>query len=129
MENLRSWLRSLAFWELDNNIPKSKWGLKLLMSFPENSASLAATIDMTVTASEHGYGAILSAIFTKYAPFLEAAAPAAIDAFFFGPERSRSESFSAYIATKELALQDMEAQVGEKMPPRIAGRILLKPRG
>eukprot|EP00913_Durusdinium_trenchii_P034108 g31923.t1 len=40
--------------------------------------------------------------------------------------RSRSESFSAYIATKELALQDMEAQVGEKMPPRIAGRILLK---
>ncbi|CAK9044748.1 unnamed protein product [Durusdinium trenchii] len=126
VENLRSWLRSLAFWELDNNIPKSKWGLKLLMSFPENSASLAATIDMTVTASEHGYGAILSAIFTKYAPFLEAAAPAAIDAFFFGPERSRSESFSAYIATKELALQDMEAQVGEKMPPRIAGRILLK---
>ena len=100
-----------------------------MMSFPENSASLAATIDMTVTASEHGYGAILSAIFTKYAPFLEAAAPAAIDAFFFAPERSRSESFSAYIATKELALQDMEAQVGEKMPPRIAGRILLKPRG
>lgn len=72
---------------------------------------------MTVTASEPAHGTILRAIFTNHAPFLEAAAPAAIDAFFFGPERSRSESFS-YIATKELAFQDMEAQVGEEMPPR-----------
>ena len=77
--------------------------------------------------SEAGYGAILSAIYTKYQPFL-AAAPASVDsdAFFFGTERNRSESFSTYVASKEIALQEMESHVGEKLPPKLAGRILLK---
>ena len=84
VENLRFLASFIGLLELDNNIPKSKWGLKLLMSFPENSAprKLAETIDMTITALEAGYGVILGAIFSKRAPVLEAAAPAAIDAFF-----------------------------------------------
>ena len=128
VELLRSWLRSLAFWELDNNTPKEKWGLKLMQAFPEGTPprKLSETIEMSVLTAEAGYGAILSAIYTKYLPFLEAAAPASIDAFFFGTERNRSESFSTYVASKEIALQEMESHVGEKLPPKLAGRILLK---
>jgi hypothetical protein len=60
---------------------------------------------------------------------LEASGPAAVENFFYGNERSKNESFSTYIAAKEIALQEMESHLGEKLPPRIAGRILLRHAG
>ena len=44
--------------------------------------------------------------------------------FFYGNERSKNESFSTYIAAKEIALQEMESHLGEKLPPRIAGHLV-----
>jgi hypothetical protein len=128
IETLRPWLRQLSYWELDNHVPRQRWGIKLLQSFAEGSAprKMAEALDMPTILSEHGYGTILSEILNKYGPYLEAIGPAAVDNFFFGAERSRHETFSNYIAAKELALQEVEAQLGEKVPPRIAGRILLR---
>ena len=128
VETLRPWLRQLSYWELDNNVPKTRWGIKLLQSFTDGSAprKIAETVDLSVVLSEQGYGTILTEIMTKYGPFLEAIGPAAIDHFFYGFEGSRQESFSNYIAAKEVALQELEAQLGEKVPPRIAGRVLLR---
>ena len=62
----------------------------------------------------------------KYGPYLEAAGPASIETFFYGTERNRNENLSTYIAAKEVALQELESHLGEKLPSRIAGRILLK---
>ncbi|CAL1162757.1 unnamed protein product [Cladocopium goreaui] len=128
IETLRPWLRQLSYWELDNHVPRQRWGIKLLQSFAEGSAprKMAEALDMPSILSEHGYGTILSEILNKYGPYLEAIGPAAVDNLFFGAERSRHETFSNYIAAKELALQEVEAQLGEKRPPRIAGRILLR---
>ena len=128
VESLRPWLRQLSYWEVDNNVPRARWGMKLLQSFAENSVprKIAESLDLSVVLSEAGYGAILTEIMTKYGPYLEAIGPAAIDQFFYGMERSRNDSFSNYIASKELALQELEAQLGEKVPPRIAGRVLLR---
>ena len=128
IDSLRPWLKSLALWEMDNHLPRQKWGVRLLQCFAEGSAprKIAETIETSTLLSEAGYGAILSAIMTKYAPFLEAVGPAAIDHFFYQVERSRNDSFSTYIAAKELARQELEAQVGERVPDKIAGRILLK---
>ena len=96
VETLRGWLKQLSLWELDNNLPKSRWGLKLLQSFSDGSPprKIAETIDLNTLVSEHGYGAILTAILNKYSPFLEAAGPAAVEAFFYGSERSKNESFA-----------------------------------
>eukprot|EP00435_Cladocopium_sp_Y103_P029491 s406_g7.t1 len=123
VESLRSWLRQLSLWELDNNMPKNCWGLKLLQTFAENSAPrrLAETAEMSVLTSEAGYGAILSAIMAKFSPFLEAAGPAAVENFFYGGERAKSESFATYVANKEVSLQELESYLGKKLPPRIAG--------
>jgi len=131
VETLRGWLRQLSLWELDNNLPKNRWGLKLLQSFSEGSAprKIAETIDVSTLTSDAGYGAILSAILAKYAPFLEAAGPASIEAFFYGGERSKQESFSTYVAAKEVALQELEANLGERLPTKVAGRILLRHAG
>ena len=127
-DSLRPWLKSLALWEMDNHLPRHEWGVVLLQCFSEGSAprKIAETIETSVLLSEEGYGAILSAIMTKYTPFLEAVGPAAIGNFFYQAERSRNDSFSTYIAAKELARQELEAQVGERVPDKIAGRILLK---
>ena len=128
VETLRMWLKQLSLWEVDNNVPPARWGMKLFQSFTQRSPprKIAETIDLSVISSSYGYSAILSAIMQKYGPFLEAAGPAAIENFFYGNERNRGESLATYVAAKEVALQDMEAQLGERLPPRIAGRILLR---
>ena len=127
VETLRGWLRQLSLWKLDNNLPKSRWGLKVLQSLHEGSAPrrIAETIDLTVLTLEAGYSAVLSALMTKYSPFLEASGPAAVENFFYGTERAKNESFATIVAAKEIALQEMEGYFGERLPPRIAGRILL----
>ena len=131
VESLRAWLRQLSLWELDNDLPKSRCGLKLLRSFSEGSAprKIAETIDIPTLTSDAGYGTILSAILAKYSPFVEAAGPAAVETFVYGCERARNESFSTYVAAKEVALQEMEAHLGERLPTKIAGRILLRHAG
>ncbi|CAK9108665.1 Copia protein [Durusdinium trenchii] len=127
-ETLRSWLRQLSLWELDNNTPKERWGLKIMQSFPEQSIPrrLCETIDIGILSSPQGYSAVLSAILQKYGPYIEAAAPAAIENFFYAGERQRGDTFSSYIAAKEVALQELESNLGEKLPSKVAGRILLR---
>ena len=102
--------------------------IKLLQSFPEGSQPrrIADTIPTQVLLSPGGYAAILGALHQKYAPFLEASAPQAIDKFLFEGERQRGESFTAFIAAKQLARQEMELQLGEVVNDKLCGRILLK---
>lgn len=125
---LRSWLKLLAIWEYESTVPMDKRGIKLLQSFPDGSQPrhIADTVPVEVLLSPQGYGEILSAIHQKYAPFLEASAPQAIDHFLFEGERSKGESFSAFIATKQLQRQEMEAQMGERVSDKLCGRILLR---
>ena len=131
VDSLRQWLKALALWEMDNHLPRAKWGLRLLQSFSEGSAPrrIAETIDTGILLSDQGYGAVLSAIMSKYSPYLEAVGPATIDQFFFQGERGRNESFASYIAAKEIAKQEIENHVGERVPDRIAGRVLMKHAG
>eukprot|EP00913_Durusdinium_trenchii_P021790 g20473.t1 len=125
---LRSWLKLLALWEYEPNVPMEKRGIKLLQSFPEGSQPrrIADTIPTEVLLSPGGYAAILGALHQKYAPFLEASAPQAIDKFLFEGERQRGESFTAFIAAMQLSRQEMELQMGEVVNDKLCGRILLK---
>ena len=128
---LRSWLKMLAFWEVDNSTPKAKWGLKLYQSFQEGSAprKVADQIPTEVILSETGYAAILQALMLKYQPYLAIAAPASIDAFFFSGDRARGESFTSFIANKEIQRQEMNLMVGQEVNDLVCGRILLRQAG
>ena len=130
-ESLRSWMCQLSLWELDNNTPKERWGLKIMQSFPEGSAPrrLCEAIDIGVLSSPQGYSAVLSAIVQKYGPYIEAVAPATTENFSYAGERSKQDTFATYIAAKEIALQELESNIGERLPSKIAGRILLKHAG
>ena len=98
--------------------PADKRGIKLLQSFPEGSqpGRIADTVPTEVLLSVRGYSAILS----------EASGPQAIDKFLCEGDRAKNESSAAAIAAKELARQEMEAQLGEQVTDRLCGRILLK---
>ena len=124
---LRSWLKLLALWEFESQVPLEKRGIKLLQSFQEGSQP--RRIADTVLLSSRGYSAILTALQEKYAPVLEASGPKAIDRFLFEGERQKGESYTSFIAAKEIARQEMESFLGEKVCDKLCGRILLRQAG
>ena len=125
---MRSWLKLLAYWEIESTVPKEKWGLRLYQSFPEGSKprQIADQIGMQDLLSVDGYSLVLSAVIAKYRPFLEVAGPAAIDRFLYSGERAKGESFANYIAAKEVARQEVENHLQEPLNDKVAGRVLLR---
>ena len=74
---------------------------------------LCEAIDIGTLSSPRGYGAGLSSnLAKKYGPYI--VAPASVENFFYAGERQKSDTFSTYIAAKELALQELESNIGEK---------------
>ncbi|CAJ1430752.1 unnamed protein product, partial [Effrenium voratum] len=112
-------------------VPLEKRGIKLLQSFQEGSQPrrIADTVPTEVLLSSRGYSAILTALQEKYAPVLEASGPKAIDRFLFEGERQKGESYTSFIAAKEIARQEMESFLGEKVCDKLCGRILLRQAG
>ncbi|CAE7808261.1 GIP, partial [Symbiodinium sp. CCMP2456] len=129
--SLRTWLKLLAHWESETTTPKHKWGIRLYQSFAESSEphKIADQVDLANVLSEKGYSMILTAIVQKYKPFLDVAAPAAIDHFLFAGERQRGQAFATFIAQKEVARQEMEQYLQEKLNDQVAGRVLLRQAG
>ena len=125
---LRTWLKLLAHWESETSVPKEKWGIRLYQSFQENSEprKIADQVPLSDVLSPQGYGLILSSLMTKYKPYLDVAAPAAVDKFFYAGERQKGQTFASFIAAKEVARQELENHLQERVPERIAGRVLLR---
>ena len=123
---LRSWLRLLGFWEVECTMPKEKWGIKLHQALSGDARKVAESVDPAVLMSANGYAAILTALTTKFKPYLEVAGPLSIDAFFFTGERQQKEAFTNYVARKESQRQELEAQTGAALDPLVGGRILLR---
>ena len=123
---LRSWLKSLAFWERDNATPKSKWGVKLYQALSDDAKRIAETVPTEEILTENGYGKILTALLAKYKPYLEAVGPVSVDNYLFTGERQKGEAFTTYIARKEVQLQELESQIGATLHPLVSGRILLR---
>ncbi|CAE7354183.1 unnamed protein product, partial [Symbiodinium sp. CCMP2456] len=126
--SLRTWLKLLAHWETETSVPREKWGIRLYQSFQESSEprKIADQVPLSDVLSARGYGLILSALMTKYKPYLDVAAPASIDRFFYAGERQKGQTFAAYIAGKEVSRQELETHLQESIPDRVAARILMR---
>ena len=101
-------------------------GLKLYHALTGDAKQIAEQVTSEVVLSEHGYGAILTCLLEKFRPYLEVTGPMSVDIFLYSGERTKGEAFANYLARKEVQKQEMEAQIGEKLSPLVAGRILLK---
>ena len=122
---MRSWLKLLAYWESETTLARDRWGLRLYQSFPEGSQPRKIA-DQVPMNSEKGYGMILTALMAKYKPYLEVAGPTSIDKFFYTGKRGKTETFATYVADKEVARQEMESHLQERLCERVAGRVLLR---
>ena len=71
-----------------------------------------------------GYAKVLESLVLKYKPFLEIEGPASVDRFLYAGERGKGESFASFIAGKEVARQELEANLGERLNDQVAGRVL-----
>ena len=113
---------------METTLSRDKWGIRLYQSFAEGTQprKIADQVAMEDLLSARGYGLILSALMAKYKPFLDIAGPTSIDKFFYMGERGKSESFATFLAAKEVARQEMEQNLQERIPDRVAGRILLR---
>ena len=49
-----------------------------------------------------------------------------MDKFFYAGDRQKGESFTTFVANKELALQELEMQLGDAVNTKITGRVLLR---
>ncbi|CAE7943636.1 unnamed protein product [Symbiodinium sp. KB8] len=112
----------------ETTVPKEKWGLRLYQSFPEGSQprKISDQIPMNELLSAAGYDKVLTALMMKYRPFLEVAGPASVDRYFYSGDCHKGDSFAAFIAAKEVARQDLENHLGEKLSDEVAGRVLLR---
>lgn len=84
VESLRPWLKSLALWEMDNHLPRSKW---VWCNIVSNSGKVCSILGSRRSCGNR------PVFFSNQA------------------ERPRNESFSTYIAAKEVARQELEAHV------------------
>ena len=123
---LRSWLKQLGMWEQETTIPRARWGIKLYSALGEEARRIADVVPPEVLTGEGGYSAILTTLMARYKPYLEAIGPQSVDNFIYTGDRARGESFASFLSRKEVAKQEMEAQLGSVMNPLIAGRILLR---
>ncbi|CAJ1392757.1 unnamed protein product [Effrenium voratum] len=126
--DLRTWLKLLSHWELETTLPKARWGLKLYQSFTDKTPPrrLADSIPVEKMLTEEGYGLILSALVNYYRPHLDIQGPSSVDRFFYAGDRQKGESFTTFVANKELALQELEMQLGETLNTKVTGRVLLR---
>ena len=124
----RSWLKLLALWEAETTLSRERWGLRLYQSFPENSQPrrIADQIPMGELLKPSGYSLVLNALIAKYKPYLEIEGPASVDKYFYSGERAKGESFSSFIAGKEVSKQELESNLGERLNDKVAGRVLLR---
>ncbi|CAJ1437918.1 unnamed protein product [Effrenium voratum] len=125
---MRTWLKLLSHWELETTLPKARWGLKLYQSFTDKTPPrrLADSIPVEKMLTEEGYGLILSALVNYYRPYLDIQGPSSVDKFFYAGDRQKGESFTTFVANKELALQELEMQLGETLNTKVTGRVLLR---
>ncbi|CAJ1348032.1 unnamed protein product [Effrenium voratum] len=108
--------------------PRARWGLKLYQSFTDKTPPrrLADSIPVEKMLTEEGYGLILSALVNCYRPYLDIQGPSSVDKFFYAGDRQKGESFTTFVANKELALQELEMQLGDAVNTKITGRVLLR---
>ncbi|CAJ1399663.1 unnamed protein product [Effrenium voratum] len=109
-------------------MPNARWGLKLYQSFTDKTPPrrLADSIPVEKMLTEEGYGLILSALVNYYRPYLDIQGPSSVDKFFYAGDRQKGESFTTFVANKELALQELEMQLGETLNTKVTGRVLLR---
>ncbi|CAE7818610.1 RE1 [Symbiodinium sp. CCMP2592] len=119
------WLKELKLWEFETEVPKNKWGAKLLRQLTGPARAAADGLTFEEVACEKGMENVLTVLKEHFAPHLETSLPKAMEAAIYGEVRSGREGFAEYVIRMEHAFKELERE-GVTLPPVAAGYIIYR---
>ena len=119
------WLKELKLWEYETEIPKSKWGVKLLRQLSGSAKAAAEGLSFEEIACEEGKDNILRMLQEHFAPHLETSLPKAFEAAIYGEVRGAKEFFGDYVIRMEHAFTELERK-GVKLHEAVTGYVMFR---
>ena len=119
------WLKDLKLWEYETEIPKSKWGVKLLRQLSGSAKAAAEGLSFEEIACEEGKDNILRTLQDHFAPHLETSLPKAFEAAIYGEVRGAKEFFGDYVIRMEHAFTELERK-GVKLHESVTGYVMFR---
>ena len=104
------WLKELRLWEYETEIPKEKWGVKLLRQLTGSARATADNLSFEDIACEKGMDNLVKALTDHFSPHLESSLPQAFESAIYGEPRGGRESFGDYVIRMEYAFKELERQ-------------------
>ena len=119
------WTKELKLWEYETEIPKSKWGVKLLRQLSGSAKAAAEGLSFEEIACEEGKDNILRTLQEHFAPHLETSLPKAFEAAIYGEVRGAKEFFGDYVIRMEHAFTELERK-GVKLHEAVTGYVMFR---
>ena len=87
------WIKELKLWEYETEIPKEKWGVKLLRQLSGSARAAADNLSFEDIACEEGMENLVKVLTDHFSPHLESSLPLAFESAIYGEPRASRESF------------------------------------
>ena len=124
-EQFKVFLRDLALWEWETDVPKVKHAVKLLRQLSGPAKAAANEVDLEVIKSEGGLKAIVAKLEEHFRPHLEAAMPKAFERAIYGDPRKARESIQEFIIRMDKCFKELD-QEGVKLSDEVRGYVMFR---
>ncbi|CAE7730233.1 unnamed protein product, partial [Symbiodinium microadriaticum] len=118
-------MKELRLWEFETEIPKEKWGVKILRQLSGSARAAADSLSFEDLACEAGRDNLIKALKEHFAPHLESSLPRAFEEAIYGDVRSSRETFGEFVIRMEHAFKELERQ-GVKLGDVVLGYVLFR---
>ena len=124
-QTFERWQKELRLWEFETEVPKEKWGVKILRQLSGSARAAAESLSYEELACEKGRDNLVKALKEHFAPHLESSLPRAFEAAIYGEVRSSRETFGDYVIRMEYAAKELERQ-GVKLGDIVLGYVMFR---
>ena len=125
VEDFKEFLRDLAIWQHETDVPKKKHGAKLLRVLRGSAKAVCSEIELSDLLSERGCDLIVQKLKEFYQPHLEASLPRAFERAIYGEARRNKESFGDFVIRQEAAFRELQTE-GIKLEDSVKGYVLFR---
>ena len=125
VEDFKEFLRDLAIWQHETDVPKKKHGAKLLRVLRGSAKAVCSEIELPDLLSEKGCDLIVQKLKEFYQPHLEASLPRAFERAIYGEPRRNKETFGDFVIRQEASFRELQAE-GVKLEDSVKGYVLFR---
>ena len=125
VEDFKEFLRDLAIWQHETDVPKKKHGAKLLRVLRGSAKAVCSEIELPDLLSEKGCDLIVQKLKEFYQPHLEASLPRAFERAIYGESRRNKETFGDFVIRQEASFRELQAE-GVKLEDTVKGYVLFR---